>query len=406
MTTEMVFVHGVNGPRSNAAGDLKYQAFLKEQGERDANFKKYSFAGGQVNITNCLWSPFGAHPAWDLKCVPHAVVGGGDAVALGGLGQLLGEEPAAAAVLAEGGSTLVPLAKADPAALIGSLSTLGVESARATGLDQKLADAEAFWARAAALVVTEDDKVLFANATTDADVLRILAEAVAADGAPEALGLQDVLDGLKNLGGKLAGGATNLLNSPAVIAVREKLTPAIAIFIGDVFAYLKAGPARTAIRAEVLGKLGAAARTAHTSGGRLVAAGHSMGGVILYDLLSDPAVIAQMSATLGFSFKMDLLLTVGSQVALFEELKVFNASNPALPSQATPKAPLPAGAGAWFNVFNRLDVLSFLAEPVFDQVKDYEASTTAGIADAHGAYFSNMVFYKRLNVRMTEAGLL
>ena len=46
-------------------------------------------------------------------------------------------------------------------------------------------------------------------------------------------------------------------------------------------------------------------------GDKLIAVGHSMGGVILYDLLSDP------DKPLG-DLKLDLLVTVGSQVGVFE----------------------------------------------------------------------------------------
>ena len=84
MTTELLFAHGVKGPRSNVAGDPDYQSFLKDQAERDDNFSKYAFAGAPLNITNCLWSVFGAHPAWKLACVPHAVLGAGDSGSLAG----------------------------------------------------------------------------------------------------------------------------------------------------------------------------------------------------------------------------------------------------------------------------------------------------------------------------------
>ena len=131
--------------------------------------------------------------------------------------------------------------------------------------------------------------------------------------------------------------------------------PKIAIFIGDVFEYLKAGSARTSIRATVMTAIEEAARKAKATNEKLILAGHSMGGVILYDLLSDPAMIAHLSAALGFEFKADLLLTVGSQVALFEELKVYTSSTATYPG-ASPKVPMPSSLAEWWNVFNKLDV--------------------------------------------------
>ena len=291
--------------------------------------------------------------------------------------------------------------------MVGSLSTVALENARATGIAKKLADAQQFWASAANVFADPNSTSLFANATNDDDVLTVIANAVNSNAAPESLGvLGNVLDDLKGAGGRLLGSATNIVNSPVILAIRMKLTPDIAIFLGDVFAYLRTGTPRTSIRAEVLGKLGAAARRAQSRGGKLIAAGHSMGGVILYDLLSDPAVVQQTTETLGFPFKVDLLLTIGSQVAVFEELKMFTNSDPAIPSPDKAKVASPVGATRWLNVYNRLDALSFLAAPVFDMAQDFEASTTGGVLDAHGAYFTNMIFYKRLNVKLKEAGLL
>jgi hypothetical protein len=116
--------------------------------------------------------------------------------------------------------------------------------------------------------------------------------------------------------------------------------------------------------------------------------------------------VNELSVVIGKKFSVDLLLTIGSQVALFEELKLFTTSDPKVPSDTVRKVKELPGAKKWFNVYNRLDVLSFLAAPVFDAAEDFEASTTAGVTDAHGAYFENMVFYQRVNVRLRAMGLL
>ncbi len=127
--------------------------------------------------------------------------------------------------------------------------------------------------------------------------------------------------------------------------------------------------------------------------------------MILYDLLSDCGVVAQSSAALGFDLKVDLLLTVGSQVALFEELKVYTSSSASYPG-ASPKAPMPNSVAVWWNVFNKMDVLSFATEPVFQGPVDWAVDTSAGVLDVHSAYFSNMLFYTRLNARLKTGGLL
>lgn len=127
-----------------------------------------------------------------------------------------------------------------------------------------------------------------------------------------------------------------------------------------------------------------------------------MGAVILYDLLSDTDAMAQLSNTLGWTFEADLFLSVGSQVAVFEEMKVFAASDPNVNSP-TPK---PGPAKLWWNVFDKMDVLSFLAKGIFKDVEDLQLDTIAGVKDAHGAYFQSMLFYQRLNRRLKQEGLI
>lgn len=405
---QLVFVHGVKGPRTSNAHDPEFQAHLKALGTRDRLFREQAFGGANVFIRNALWSVHAAQPAWNLACVPHAVLRREDgAQALGGLADMLGEGGRS---LDASSSDLVAAAKLDLPALIGGLSALAITDAEAAGGAQ-VAKAERDWAAIADFVETDAGRNALLDAPNDlvfAQILAAAAEPHQPDGA--ALGIGDAISGLANgigkVGAKLAEGMTNLVNSPAVFAARDKFTPDLAIFIGDVFVYLKTGQPRTAIRNAILTELSAAARDANAAGEKLIVAGHSMGGVILYDLLSDPSVIELLSTSLGFPFKVDLLLTIGSQVALFEEMKVFTSSSSQYSSKSRQKCPPPIGGELWWNVYNRLDVLSFLAEPVFDKVIDFEASTSAGITDAHGAYFTNMLFYKRINARMRKAGLI
>jgi len=395
---QFVFVHGVNGPRSNAPGDPGFQKHEAGRIARDHNFRSTTF-GGAATVTNALWSIFAAHPAWKLACVPTAVLHAqapaldGIAAALGGAGAGSPFDPA--------GTSLVEAARADLDAVLGSLSVANLQAV--AGDPAATAKAQAFWVAAAAAAKDPAAQQQLWGAANDQVFLDILSVVAVVPPGQTSLSLGS---DLKNAWAKFTGNAINLVNSPAVLAVRNTLTPTIAIFIGDVFTYLKAGGAREQIRNEVLTRLLAAAKAAKVSGEKLVVCGHSMGGVILYDLLSDPSVLAHLSEGLGAPFKVDMLLTVGSQVALFEELKVFSTSSSAYSAAAGNKMIKPPGAGAWLNVFNRLDVLSFLAEPVFQGVEDLEASTIAGVTDAHGAYFTNMVFYARLNASLKTAGIL
>ena len=142
--------------------------------------------------------------------------------------------------------------------------------------------------------------------------------------------------------------------------------------------------------------------------GSLVLMGHSMGGVILYDVLSDPKAMADLEQRLGAPLAVDLFVTVGSQVALFEELKLFQASDDRYGEKGKPpfdRVPKPSTVKTWWNVYNRMDVLSFLTKPVFTGVEDFAVDTMAGVQTAHSAYFTNMLFYERLASRIGDAGL-
>jgi pimeloyl-ACP methyl ester carboxylesterase len=129
-----------------------------------------------------------------------------------------------------------------------------------------------------------------------------------------------------------------------------------------------------------------------TASDPLVIIAHSMGGIIAYDILSNfaPNVTA------------DVLCTVGSQVGLFEEMKLFVRSDNAVTQSSGRKVAKPANITNWINVFDYNDVLSYRLEPVFDEVIDY-LYPSGSLLHAHGAYFSEPTFYRRLADRVREA---
>lgn len=377
---QLLFVHGVSVRK-----DAAYQPAV------DARDRRFTEAfGGPLAIKNSYWGEFGADPKWRLACIPK----------FGAKYQSLSVDMAARNDL------VLEAAKQDFPAVVGSLSVVALEDAQASGNAARLREEERFWAGAAAyaelsnrpawLDAVDDDDAFFAK-------LRAEAEALAED---VDLG---VVDSIKSAAGKLAGGFSNIVNSPFGKIGREKVTPRLAIFVGDVFRYLKDGAGRAAIRKIVLADLEECARAAADGAMPLVVAGHSMGGVILYDLLSDPLEMAALGARLGQPLQIDVFLTIGSQIALFEELKVFAASDDqygAASAKPHDKVPRPACVQHWWNVFDKMDVLSFLAGPVFDGAEDFAVDTVAGVADAHSAYFLSMLFYQRLNARLSDAGIV
>lgn len=109
----------------------------------------------------------------------------------------------------------------------------------------------------------------------------------------------------------------------------------------------------------------------------LVAVGHSLGGVMLVDLLSR----AQHPP-------VEKLVTVGSQAPLFyavDSLENLRTAN------AEPKPFVP-----WLNIYDRADFLSYLAADVFPDpnIRDEAVSSGVPFPDAHSAYWENPRTYE------------
>lgn len=375
---KMVFVHGVTvrkGP--------DYEPAVKD---RDRRFREIAFRN-QVDITNSYWGEFGAHPKWKLECIPD----------------FASQYESLSLNLEERNDLILEAARQDFAAIVGSLSVAAIRDAEGSGDAEKLNSEEKFWAGAAAYVeaLNGQPPAWLHQCQDDDDFFSRLRQEAEGQAQMQSLGL---VDDLKETAGKLVGGLSNLVNSPFGKIGRDVLSPKIAHFVGDVFRYLKAKGPRDSIRKAIIADIAQASKAAKAQNDKLVLAGHSMGAVILYDILSDPQGVKDIEAASGVPLSVDLFLSVGSQVALFEELKVFEASDEAIAKPQT--VALPPNVRRWWNVFDKMDVLSFLVEPVFQGAVDLKADTTAGVADAHGAYFHSMVFYQRLNKRLKVDGLI
>jgi hypothetical protein len=96
---------------------------------------------------------------------------------------------------------------------------------------------------------------------------------------------------------------------------------------------------------------------------------------------------------------VDLFVSVGSQVAHFEELKLYRASD----SNVGPpkKATTPANILRWVNVYDEVDIFSYAVNRVFDRVDvDARYDTETYVVKAHSAYFEQERFYLRLAERI------
>jgi len=169
----------------------------------------------------------------------------------------------------------------------------------------------------------------------------------------------------------IADRARNLVSSGIAPVIRDEASPRFARFLGDIFAYLYDGGTpskRSSIRQEIAADVNTAAREARSQGGKLVMIGHSLGGVILCDMLSDPA------SGLDPGLKIDLLATVGSQPGLFQEMSLFGTT-----VKGPPKAPRPGAVGRWWNVYDPVDLLSFRCAPIFQDVLDFEETVRISV---------------------------
>ena len=118
----------------------------------------------------------------------------------------------------------------------------------------------------------------------------------------------------------------------------------------------------------------------------IVVLGHSLGGIMLVDLLSrvraaGPLLVAK-------------LVTVGSQSPILFKFDALGTLRP-LVAQAGGRPYVP-----WLNVFDRNDFLSFCASRAFPGVtagiEDFEVISGVPFPDAHGAYFRQPAFYEKL----------
>jgi hypothetical protein len=166
--------------------------------------------------------------------------------------------------------------------------------------------------------------------------------------------------------------------------------------LGDVFVYLKEGDVRDKIRACVREPILAARSDAAAANEPLILMGHSLGGVILYDMLSSP-----QSAGLPSDLKVDVFFSIGSQPGLFEEMGLFEFKDPGASS-----TPTPPGVKAWLNIFDPIDVFGFRAVPIFANARDFAFDSVTGLLSAHTTYFKRPQFYARMRARLNELGLL
>lgn len=155
---------------------------------------------------------------------------------------------------------------------------------------------------------------------------------------------------------------------------RGQATSAGASAVGDILRYqARGGPLRDDL-----------ARLIAESPEPPVVIGHSLGGVAVVDALALAAIRQE-------PLRVRLLVTVGSQAPFLHELGALAG----LPPGAT----LPPDFPRWLNIYDRRDLLSYLATPVFpgdSRVTDHEVRSRQPFPVSHSAYWKLGAVYDRI----------
>lgn len=364
---QVVFVHGVN---NRDLGDGVYEQMTSGRAER---FNRLTF-DQTATIRFPYWGKFGLAEK-SLLSLPTSR---GETMALG--------TSAAPAAWADSAS-IVAAAKADFPAIVASLSVAALDDVSNSKLDAERHKVEDFWMAAARYADARPVPSWLSSLRSDTELGERLAGEVGA------------LRRIESLGG---GWMPKLPKfDPVAIAAgkaRDIAAPYLAQFLGDAMMFFARRDQSNQVRAEINKAILEAAQAAGDNNEPLVLIGHSMGGSILHELLTDADNIVSLEEQLKRPLKIDLFLGVGTQVGLFAELKQFTA----------PKSggPLGVAVDRYWNIYDYADTLAFLSAPTIGGVVDLEISTSAGLSTAHNAYFDNAFFFSRINKRLKEAGLL
>lgn len=397
--TQLVFVHGV-ATRSHGQG------YAQGVENRNRLLRDVLFQDKDLVIQSPIWGDI-VPPIHDQVFETDEGVGSLSINAgTAGAGSLSGGGLSGGGLSGGGGtaagaedSSLAAVARANPAIALDALFAELLETHDRNGTVLSDEEVKAFAAATAAIANDDAAKKAQVHATDGAEAL------VGPAGSDEELAFELRRKGAApasySVGGTLLGAVKavtdRVRNAASTVGfglVRDSISPAVGLFLGDVFVYLRHGDLRSKIR-EAIALALLEAQAARKPGEKLVVIGHSMGGVILVDMLSSPT-----ESGLPDDLRIDVLLTVGSQPGLFQSLGLI------APPRAGAKTPRPAAVGAWFNIFDPIDPLAFRADPIFDGVTDLQFDSITGLAAAHTTYFKRPQFYARCRKRLQDLGVI
>ena len=189
---------------------------------------------------------------------------------------------------------------------------------------------------------------------------------------------------------------------------RRYFNDMLLLFLGDVFTYLtyRGTPANPGpIPQRMLKQLEYALNHKTHPDEPLIVLTHSMGGQIVYDLVTQFLPQHQPAKFIDF------WCATASQVGLFEEMALFlhnvaptSGTNPFLAPVNTGSAGTAVGfpphVGHWWNVWDHNDFLSFTANGIIEGVDDGPFNSWVSARLAHSAYLTQREFWLTFQAKL------
>ena len=184
---------------------------------------------------------------------------------------------------------------------------------------------------------------------------------------------------------------------------RKPLNEFVTVFLGDVFTYLD-DRGNATNPGDIPQRFLAALDKSKVSqqerpGEPLVVLSHSMGGQIVYDMVTH--FLPKMPAYTDT--KIDFWCATASQVGLFEELKLFIESNEAYASGNPVPFPAKQHLGYWWNVWDHTDFISYTANGIIQGLNDDSYDSGMSVIAAHGGYLKQPSFFRAFAKRVQHA---
>lgn len=394
----LVYVHGIT---VRAEGN-----YFKAEKARDELFRRFALSAvssepDRVTIQNIYWGDLGVRfdPERFMPTGGEEFFGGDEELLAVLLAQSLGERPSQP----EPEAALLTIAR--ESSLENVIDLLWGASAQ-TAEDEQQSDLAQLAIQAAGYVHAHPQPDWLSTVANDTQFLSELQFQVQewseSKGAPgESFGLPEVWEQIKEVGFRVQNAFGSVASRGLLKVRRHSLNQSVGRFIGDVSVYLTGRGTAAApgpIPLLTIKSLLKARQQVSSADPKLIVVGHSFGGIILYDVLAN--FLPQLHPDLS----VDALVTVGSQVAVFQEMGLLPEPM-AVAGTAAKRVARPGNARHWLNVFDENDVLSFATEQVFEGTTDYHYATGAGVLNSHGSYFTLPSFHQRLAARLKELSL-